>query len=322
MGRKAALWGIGLGTLPDLDVLVSFADPIENFIYHRSWSHSLIVLSAATPLIAEGIRRLHKLDASLRPRIMLMTWMILTTHVLLDSLTSYGTQLFWPLTNHPVAISSVSIIDPLYTLPLLIAVLWTLIRGYRRPDGRLTRSHGATKWALAISSLYLVWGLGMQSFIASQVTDELADRNKAPIKAEQLLVTPTLGNSALWYILAISGDEAYYGWVSLFDEKDTKIEWTKIARQTELLGEQKDRPELVRSLVKFTHGFYALEQRGTQALVLNDLRMGLAPNFVFRFVLADRGEEGLKWRQPTERLPREIGSDVVDAIGARMFKKP
>ncbi|HAT86467.1 MAG TPA: hypothetical protein DCS30_11305, partial [Rhizobiales bacterium] len=90
LGRKAALWGMGLGTLPDLDVLVSFSDPIEDFIYHRSWSHSLFLLTAISPLIGEGIRRLHKLSISSRLTIMFMTWLVLITHPLLDSLTSYG----------------------------------------------------------------------------------------------------------------------------------------------------------------------------------------------------------------------------------------
>ena len=52
LGRKAILIGGLLGTLPDLDVLVQYADAVESYTYHRSWSHSLLVLSLASPIIA------------------------------------------------------------------------------------------------------------------------------------------------------------------------------------------------------------------------------------------------------------------------------
>ncbi|XQF91744.1 metal-dependent hydrolase (plasmid) [Pseudoalteromonas espejiana] len=34
----------------------------------------------------------------------------------------YGTQLLWPFTEYPFAISNMFIVDPLYTLPLLFGV--------------------------------------------------------------------------------------------------------------------------------------------------------------------------------------------------------
>lgn len=40
-GRKALLYGGLLGTLPDLDVFIRYADPISSMTYHRGFSHSL-----------------------------------------------------------------------------------------------------------------------------------------------------------------------------------------------------------------------------------------------------------------------------------------
>ncbi|MDG2203904.1 MAG: metal-dependent hydrolase, partial [Alphaproteobacteria bacterium] len=54
--RRAALTGAVLGTLPDLDVFLAPNDPIDAFIKHRGWSHSLLVQAALTPLIGEGLR--------------------------------------------------------------------------------------------------------------------------------------------------------------------------------------------------------------------------------------------------------------------------
>ena len=41
---KAMLLGAGLGTLPDLDVFIPLGDAVDDFTYHRSFSHSLFVL--------------------------------------------------------------------------------------------------------------------------------------------------------------------------------------------------------------------------------------------------------------------------------------
>ena len=44
VGRKAMLYGAVCGTLPDLDVLLKFGDPVMDFTFHRSFSHSIFVL--------------------------------------------------------------------------------------------------------------------------------------------------------------------------------------------------------------------------------------------------------------------------------------
>src|SRR5512145_629612 len=59
VGSRAILWGALCGTLPDLDVFIPFAGPVEAFTYHRSFSHSILVALLATPLIAWLILKLH-----------------------------------------------------------------------------------------------------------------------------------------------------------------------------------------------------------------------------------------------------------------------
>src|SRR5690606_4992466 len=122
-GRKALLYGALLGTLPDLDVVIDYGDAVANMTYHRGFSHSLLVLGILSVVLAWLVRRFRPHPDYSALRLWFCIWLILTTHVLLDAFTTYGTQLFWPLTTPPVAISSIFIIDPLYTLPLLLAVL-------------------------------------------------------------------------------------------------------------------------------------------------------------------------------------------------------
>ena len=151
VGRRAILIGAVLGTLPDLDVLVPYEDAIDSFTYHRSWSHSVFVLTAASVPIAALARRV---AGGERGRAvpyglwLLGVWLILFTHPLLDSFTTYGTQIWWPLPLPPVAIGSVFIIDPLYTLPLAVGVIWA----WRRRDAR---GRAANRVGLLLGTVYL-----------------------------------------------------------------------------------------------------------------------------------------------------------------------
>ncbi len=77
IGNRAMLWGAIAGTLPDLDVFVPLGDAVKDFTYHRSASHSLLMLALATPLLVWLINRIHpslrehrsSLDAAGLPRL-------------------------------------------------------------------------------------------------------------------------------------------------------------------------------------------------------------------------------------------------------------
>ena len=127
LGRKALIGGAVLGTLPDMDVLLDHGSAIADFTYHRGFSHSLFVLAALAIILAWLLRRIGPGTISLS-RWWWFCALPLITHPLLDSFTTYGTQLLWPLQSPPVAWNTIFIIDPLYTLPLLVATLITLGR--------------------------------------------------------------------------------------------------------------------------------------------------------------------------------------------------
>ena len=111
--RRAALAGAILGTLPDFDVFLVPDDPIDAFVQHRGWSHSLLVHAALTPLIGEGLRQFFSLPRDNRTLTYAVTYLCLSTHALLDAITVYGTKLFWPIWPEPLFVGSIFIIDPL-----------------------------------------------------------------------------------------------------------------------------------------------------------------------------------------------------------------
>ena len=84
-------------------------------------------MSALTPLFAVLIVRIHPSFKAHGLKMHLLVFSAVITHILLDGLTVYGTQILWPLKTPPVIWSTLFIIDPLYALPLAVGVLAALL---------------------------------------------------------------------------------------------------------------------------------------------------------------------------------------------------
>lgn len=294
IGRKAALWGAALGTLPDLDVLVPYATAVADFTYHRSFSHSLLVHAAITPLIAWLAARIHGNMADSYARWCLLVFGCLATHAALDGLTVYGTQLLWPLVDHPFGASSVFIIDPAYTLPLALGIVVSLFT--RRAAGWV---NGV---GLAISSLYLLFGVGAKLYVEGVLRDGFG---KQGIEYERLLTTPAPFNTMLWRYVRIDSSAAYaVGYYSLFDS--SLVEPDCFGHAPELVdGLEAHWP--VARLKWFTKGFYSVRAVNDE-VVMFDLRMGIEDSYVFGFAVADI-DAGFSRAQVERQLapPRNLG---------------
>lgn len=269
----AAAAGAVFGTLPDLDVFISHGDPVSDMTFHRTESHSLFYLTLVSPLFAWLWVTLLR-NPALFKQCLLAVVAVLLTHPLLDTLTIYGTQLALPFSNYPFGIGSVFVIDPLYTLPLLIGTGVAL----------LNKQQSWNNAGLMISSAYLVFGLAAQQWAYSQVRQQLATTDH---KVNQLLVTATPFNTLLWRAVVIKDDVYLEGYYSLLDGSTT-MQWRSFERDQRLIEQWKHHPAVAR-LAWFSHGFYQLEQQADQ-VILTDLRMGLAPFYSFRFVVAEKAQ--------------------------------
>lgn len=293
-GRRALLYGAVLGTLPDLDVVIDYGDAVAEMTYHRGFSHSLFTLSLLAVVLTWLVRRLRPDPGYSSRRLLLTLWLVLITHVLLDAFTSYGTQLLWPLATPPVAWSSVFIIDPLYSLPLLLAVLAGAVFGLK---GRRPR------WApiaLTLSSLYLAFTLAGKQMAEHRVDAAMA---AAGVHPSQVFSTPTPFNSLLWRVIALDGDHYYEALVSWFDTDPPKL--VRLPRHPSLAGALMDSPQHAR-LRWFTGGMLRYDEVDRHLLV-TDLRLGMTGYHPFRFALA--GRDGGEWRliPAVERWPAERG---------------
>jgi inner membrane protein len=186
---KTIIWvGFLAGMAPDLDVLIrSPTDPILFLEYHRQFTHALAFIPIGALLCAAVFHRFAR--HRLRFRELYLTCLLgYATHGLLDACTTYGTQLFWPFSNERVAWNSVSIIDPLFTLPLLVLMALTLIKSnpwYAR---------AAVIWALS----YLAFG-AFQRDRAEPIGQLLAEqRGHQPLR---LSAKPGFANLFLWKVV-------------------------------------------------------------------------------------------------------------------------
>ncbi len=281
-GRRSLVYGAALATLPDLDVIIRYADPVSQMTYHRGFSHSLFVLSGLALLLAWLVGKCWPGKGYTLPRLFLAFWLVLVTHPLLDAFTVYGTQLFWPLQTTPLSWAAVFIIDPVYTLPLLAAVIYASIQG-------LTAK--ATRWlslALLFSTAYLGFGLAGR-MAAEQRFEAVLDQQG--IVTSEVRAVPIAFNSLVWRVLAKTPDGGYYeGISSLFDRQAPEMQY--LPRNLELAGALADHP-LHQRLRWFTDDWLRYDQVG-DALVVTDLRMGIPGNYTFRFSMAHRDSLG-RW---------------------------
>lgn len=293
-GRKALLYGAILGTLPDLDVVIDYGDAVAEMTYHRGFSHSLFVLSGLALLLTALCRRWRPNPGYSSGRLFLSLWLVLVTHPLLDCFTSYGTQLFWPLDLPPISGSSVFIIDPLYTLPLLVAVIAGLLFGLK---GKMSR------WptvALGLSTLYLSFTLAGKQMAEQRVEQALA---RDGIHAEKIFSTPTPFNSLLWRVIVIDGEDYHEALVSWFDRSLPHLE--RIPRGTHLAAALRDSPQHMR-LAWFTDGVLRYDDIDGH-LVVTDLRLGMTGFHPFRFAMATREGDGWHLIRDVELWPVERG---------------
>ncbi len=291
VGRRALLWGAIAGTFPDLDVFIPFGDAVRDFTYHRGASHSLFVLLVLTPLLVWLILKLHPDTAGHRRRWFVMIYLVFATHVLLDSFTVYGTQIFWPFVTTPMTWSTIFIVDPLYTLPLLLGIIAALVAGRYYSWGHLANTFG-----LVLSTGYLAWTLGAKLHVETVARNALQQQN---ITATDVLTTPSPFNSLLWRILVVDDRHYYEGYYSVFDDSSS-ISFEQHSRQIELL-EPLNETWPVQRLRWFTKKFYAAALSAND-IVITDLRMGTEPEYVFRFKVGEMGNPHAH-PAPVERLP-------------------
>jgi len=163
LGWRAFAAGAVLGTLPDLDSFIAFGGPVADFTYHRGYTHALGIHLVVSIAVAWLSARWFRSTSVTTQRWFAAVLLVLVTHALLDAATIYGTQLWLPFTDYPVGLGSIFIIDPLYTLPLLVGITGAILT--RTDWVRARWWNGA---GLVLATAYLSWTVLAQQWVEAR----------------------------------------------------------------------------------------------------------------------------------------------------------
>ena len=202
---------------------------------------------------------------------MLLTFVVLIGSVLLDLFTIYGTQIFWPLDTTPHAVPTLFIIDPLFTLPILIGVSAALF----------LKNHRLNFIGLSLSLAYLIWALGVSVFVNGKMEEKL---NEQGVPYSQFISSPAPFTTLLWRTVGIHNDQYFETYYSLFDG-DAPLSVNFYPRNLSLMKGMDEHPPVAK-LENFTRGYFAMSENNG-SIAMTDLRMGSEPNYVFQFRVAE-----------------------------------
>ena len=127
-GQRMLAAVVATGVVPDLDFVVTWISPLSYLFHHRGVSHSLVMLPLWAVLLGALWSWLHAHNLRLWRDYAGIFAMGIALHITGDVITSYGTQVFAPITNVRYSLSTTFIID-LWLLGLLAAGLAVALSG-------------------------------------------------------------------------------------------------------------------------------------------------------------------------------------------------
>ncbi len=272
--RSAIVIGALSGMAPDLDVLIrSTEDPLLFLEFHRQFTHSLFFIPFGALLCAlffYVVIRLGWVKAKLTfSQIYIFSFLGFATHGLLDACTSYGTQLFWPFSNERIAWNTVSIIDPLFTLPVIAFVLLAVFKKNRR----------YARMGFAYAVIYLSLGLVQYNRAEQALFALAAERNHV---VERSNVKPSFANRHVWKMTYESNGRYYVDAVKLLLNREyiagDSIQKLDMKRDFPWLPEESQQAKDVERFRWFSDGYLAVDKDDENLIV--DMRYSFLPNSI------------------------------------------
>ncbi len=164
---KVAVFSATVGAMfPDLDVVAEIfsRDPLAIVKYHRAITHSFIALPffaallawltlAGAGLLRKRYVRFRELEAPSWGVLAIIYGIAIASHILLDGLTSFGTRMWFPISQQRVAWDWLFIIDFCFTslvlLPQITAWIYT--------DRQKASQRAAAMWIIFTFASFAAW---------------------------------------------------------------------------------------------------------------------------------------------------------------------
>ena len=263
-----AILGFLSGMAPDLDIFIrSSTDPLLSLEYHRQFTHSIIFIPFGGLICALFLFAVFK---KISPFNFKKTWLYCTlgygTHGLIDACTSYGTLLFWPFSDMRIAWNNISIIDPLFSLPLISLIVLATIK----------KKNVYSKIALGWAVIYLMLGMYLHN-VALIVGKEIAEQRGHIVS--RIKAKPSFGNLILWKIIYETDNQFYVDATNLLYNKTIPGESIKKLNLKEdfpWLKENSQQYKDVERFKWFSNDFLAVNPQNKNQII--DIRYSGLPN--------------------------------------------
>lgn len=265
----ATILGFLSGMSADLDIFIrSSEDPMLYLEFHRQFTHSLLFIPIGGLICALFFYYffLQKKDISFK-QTYVYTTLGYATHGFLDSCTTYGTQLLWPFTNDRIAWNTISIIDPLFTFPLLILIVLAVVRTKK------IFSYAALSWVF----IYGFFGF-IQQEKAINIGKEIAINRGH--KITNIESKPSFANLIVWKIIYTTEKSYYIDAVKLGLStrvyEGTKIAKLNIQKSLPWLDPKSQQAKDIEKFRWFSNGYVAMSQTIPNQII--DIRYSMLPN--------------------------------------------
>lgn len=190
-------------SLPDIDVFLSLEGaPFSYLRYHRGFTHSFLGGVVLALMVSGAIclaSRSKKMGS-----LFFLSLLGIYTHIFLDLITSFGTQILWPFSNR-YSLYWVFIVDPWMTGGLLLAVIlaWKFS----------TRSALVSKMGILFLTGYILTAGISHGVAERRIHRELRDQK---LEVARYAVVPQPFSFLNWMGLAENGDSVLQTRFSLF----------------------------------------------------------------------------------------------------------
>lgn len=200
--QRAAIGSIA-GIFPDIDFLLFFYNPVEFLAYwHRAETHSLLLAPIWSWLIFWFVSFLPGFSCH-RLTIYWIALLGILSHVLSDSLTTYGTQWFAPLSKLRIGANLLFVFDGYFTITLLICFYWLWQK--------------QTRASLTILLLPLIY-LAIVSLGKVAIHWQLERSSKRPLPHASVSLLPQPFSPGYWQAIQRDKAETYQAYVKWFDD--------------------------------------------------------------------------------------------------------
>jgi len=176
---------------------------------------------------------------------------------LLDAFTAYGTQVFLPFNDNRVSFDSINIVDPVYTIPLIVGLVITVY--HQSKNKKWSR---ANYIGLIISSVYLLFTLVNKQFVSNAIQSELVASH---ITYDEMKTIPVGVGSINWYGVAKNKDTLYIGKYSRY--KNEAVDFHSFPINNHLLAGVN--PKLSERLKWFSQDFYTVAEQDGKVRLYN-----------------------------------------------------